>query len=248
MVDALGFDEAVQAIVDLSRGPGGLVFTPNVDHVVRVEDEEDFRRAYECTAISLADGMPVVWASHLFGEPLPAKISGADIFPPLMKAFAAADLSVYLLGGRVGAGEEARRRLLADFPTLRIVGVGPPTREVRENPERLDDVERAIASGKPNLVVAALGSPLQELWSAKVAPRHPGTTFIGLGSVLDLVTGMVTRAPPILHKNGLEWAYRLATEPQRLWRRYLLRDPRFAAILARDLMKRRRKLRPPPPT
>jgi N-acetylglucosaminyldiphosphoundecaprenol N-acetyl-beta-D-mannosaminyltransferase len=132
--DELGFEEAVDEIVALAkRGEGGYVVTPNVDHVVLAEEDPRLVKAYEQAALSLVDGAPLLWLARALGHPLPAKISGSDLTEPLVKRAAEENLSVYFLGAREGVGQQAAKRLMARWPTLRVAGVcSPPLRFERD--------------------------------------------------------------------------------------------------------------------
>jgi N-acetylglucosaminyldiphosphoundecaprenol N-acetyl-beta-D-mannosaminyltransferase len=238
-VDRLTFDGALSAILKLvDDGQGGTVFTPNVDHVVRAEHDLAFRAAYRRASLSVVDGMPLVWASYALGAPLPEKISGSDWLEPLLARCSARGDCVYFLGGRRGAGRAAQLRLQERYPALRVVGVGPRTRDVEADPTILTAVVRELQTIRPNLAVVALGSPLQELWSDEVRSAVAPTVLLGLGSALDVAAGMIQRAPRWMSQAGLEWLYRLAKEPRRLSGRYLTRDPAFAWIVARQLARR----------
>ncbi|MGH7285760.1 MAG: WecB/TagA/CpsF family glycosyltransferase, partial [Polyangiaceae bacterium] len=123
-VDLRGALDAIEHLVD--KGDGGTVFTPNVDHVVLADGDDAFRRAYESADLCLADGMPIVWVSRLFGDPLPEKVSGSDLVEPLMERAAAKGWKTYLLGGGDGVAQKAARALRQRHPRLRIVGAAGP--------------------------------------------------------------------------------------------------------------------------
>src|SRR6267143_6568627 len=119
IVDRVGFTDALETIAGLvDAGEGGAVFTPNVDHVVVAETDSRLRTAYERVSLSLADGMPVVWASRLFGPRLPGKVSGSDLVLPLMKRAAARQWRVYLVGGAEGVAARAAETLRERIPQL----------------------------------------------------------------------------------------------------------------------------------
>jgi N-acetylglucosaminyldiphosphoundecaprenol N-acetyl-beta-D-mannosaminyltransferase len=228
----------VDAIIAMAKGQGGLVFTPNADHVVAVEKELALRAAYEKVTLSVADGMPLVWASHLLGQPLPERVSGADLLAPLMARAAKEGLGVYLIGGRLGAGEQTKAKLEREYPGIRVVGIAPRTRDLVGHPEALEAVAKDLEQKRPGIAIVALGSPIQEVWSAQISERVRPTVFMGLGSALDVYVGMIPRAPKWMREAGFEWAFRLGSEPKRLWRRYLIEDPKFALIVLRDLKTR----------
>ena len=212
------------------------MYTPNVDHVVGADSDDEFCEAYRTASLSLVDGQPLVWASWLLGAPLPEKISGSDLALPLLERAARAGWRVFLLGGAEGvAGELARD--LAPRLGLRLVGAEAPRVSERGVPGE-EEIARRVAATQAQLVLVALGSPKQELWIHRSRPLLGGAVCIGVGASLDFLAGRVRRAPRWISRAGLEWAYRLAQEPRRLFRRYLLKDPAIAGILLRTLLRR----------
>jgi N-acetylglucosaminyldiphosphoundecaprenol N-acetyl-beta-D-mannosaminyltransferase len=239
-VDLVDRARALEAIGELvAEGRGGTVFTPNVDHVVRAARDASFCAAYGRTRLALADGKPIVWAARLSGFPLRERVTGADLFMPLLARSAEKGWRVYLLGGRLGASEKLLEIAKRDLPSLEIVGVGPPTRAISADPKLLDAEVRAIRDARPEIVLVCLGSPLQEVWSDEVARELSPALLFGLGSAMDVAVGMQARAPLWMQDNGLEWLYRLGSEPRRLWKRYLVDDVQFAPILVRTVLANR---------
>jgi N-acetylglucosaminyldiphosphoundecaprenol N-acetyl-beta-D-mannosaminyltransferase len=233
-VDSLTFAEALDEIEALvAAGRGGSVFTPNVDHVVKVDDNLSFREAYAAASLSLADGQPLVWTSRLLGAPLPAKISGSDLLLPLMERAAARRWRVYLLGGGEGVAEKAAR-VLRERLGVNVVGCDAPRISLEPNPAEDEPLMERIRSANPQLLLVALGAPKQELWLHRAGPRIRPTVGIGVGASLDFVAG-ARRAPRWVSRVGLEWFFRLMQEPRRLGRRYLVDDPKFLLILYRTL-------------
>jgi N-acetylglucosaminyldiphosphoundecaprenol N-acetyl-beta-D-mannosaminyltransferase len=239
-IDEVTFAQALDAIAAMvSEGVGGAVFTPNVDHVVLVEHNEAFRRAYEVADLTLADGMPIVWASRLLGSPLPEKISGSDLALPLMERAEREGWRVFLLGGAPGVGSKAAERLVARFPRIAIVGTEAPRIDMSAPAASRVGVTARVRQSKADLVLVALGAPKQELWIAEAAPALRPAVLIGVGASIDFIAGTAKRAPAWMSAQGLEWLYRFAQEPQRLWKRYLLRDPEFLLIVLRELRGKR---------
>ena len=229
-MDSLTEAEAVAAVERLcGAGRGGLVFTPNVDHVVKADADPRLREAYSAADLSLPDGQWVIWASRLLGTPLAGKVSGSDFVLPLARMAAARGLSMYLLGGAPGVADEAARRL-REATSVRICGAEAPRIDLSAPDESI--VER-VARAKPDLVLVALGAPKQEIWSHRNLERLRPAVMLGVGASLDFVAGRVRRAPPWMSRWGMEWMFRLALEPRRLARRYLVDDPRFLRIVAR---------------
>lgn len=235
-VDSVSFEQALDAIDDLvQKKLGGRVFTPNVDHVVQAEHDLRFRAAYSDVSLSLVDGMPLMWASRWLKTPLPEKISGSDLVWPLMRRAAERGYRVYFLGGAPGAAELAKQRLLQELPSLQIVGTDPARIDVDAAPDVQRPILDRIADAKPDLLLVALGAPKQEIWSHEQRANLKDAVAVGVGASLDFIAGTVQRAPRWLSNAGLEWAYRLAQEPRRLAARYLLRDPQFFRIVARQM-------------
>lgn len=234
--DCLTFNEALNAIeLLIEAGEGGFVVTPNVDHVVLAEHDERLRDAYADAALSLADGMPLIWMSRILGSPLPEKISGSDLVVPLIRRAATLKKSVYFLGSAPGVGEEAGRRLRQDIESLNIVGIDSPPFGFDQDETEEQRTMQKVVDAKPDVVLFALGCPKQELlmhkWHKKLAP----SILLGIGASLDFLAGHVKRSPKWMSKMGLEWVYRLSQDPQRLAKRYLGRDLAILPIFLRML-------------
>jgi N-acetylglucosaminyldiphosphoundecaprenol N-acetyl-beta-D-mannosaminyltransferase len=239
-VDSVTFDDALAKIAELvDRGNGGAVFTPNVDHVVKAEKHMEFRRAYSRADLCLADGMPIVWASRLLGSPLPEKVSGSDLVLPLARLAAERRWRLYFLGGAPGVAEEAGETMTRELG-LRVVGTDSPVVHGDGGMDDADEWLERLRAARPDLVLVALGAPKQELWSDRFRNQITPAVAIGVGGSLDFITGRIKRAPAWMSRAGLEWLFRLGQEPRRMWRRYLIEDPRFVAIVARSWRAARR--------
>jgi N-acetylglucosaminyldiphosphoundecaprenol N-acetyl-beta-D-mannosaminyltransferase len=231
-VDALNRSEALDAIIQLVReGRGGMVFTPNVDHIVQAQHDATFREAYGRAALSLVDGVPVMWAARWLGTPLPEKLSGSDMFDPLIERAAAENLRVALVGGGPGVAELAARNLRQRLPSLQIVETLAPRIALRATDEERACVEQ-LTKAKADLIFVCLGAPKQELFSDRNRQQLAPAVLVGFGAAVDFAAGTMPRAPAWMSRSGLEWAYRLGREPRRLAARYLLRDPEFFKIVA----------------
>ena len=225
--DALSEEQVVARITaDLAKSRGGWVVTPNIDICRRVSQDPAVRDLVRGASLVVADGMPLVWAARLRGAPLPERVTGASLIFTLSAAAAAGGWSVYLLGGDPGVPERAAAGLARRYPGLKVAGTDapPPGFGVAEAGQRL-------AEARPDIVFVGLGFPKQERVIAAVAPGLPGAWFIGCGAAIPFTAGALPRAPRWMQQTGLEWAYRLASEPRRLFRRYLVDDLPFAARL-----------------
>ncbi|MCC6337679.1 MAG: WecB/TagA/CpsF family glycosyltransferase [Myxococcales bacterium] len=236
-VDVVSFAQALDAVEALvAAKQGGFVFTPNIDHVVVADAQPAFAQAYQRAALCLADGMPLVWASRLLGRPLPGRVAGSDLIVPLLERAGRRGWRVFFFGAGPGVAQKAAEVVEARFGT-QVVGVASP--QVRlEDAAQVDAIAREVRAAAPDLVLFALGAPKQELLIAALGERLRPAVSLGIGAGLDFLAGTVKRAPPFFRQHGLEWLYRLAREPRRLWRRYLVNDPRFALILWRTLRAR----------
>jgi N-acetylglucosaminyldiphosphoundecaprenol N-acetyl-beta-D-mannosaminyltransferase len=238
--DAVTFAEAIDRIAGLvAARRGGYVVTPNIDHVVLAERDDELARAYARASLSLVDGTARLWVTGLLGHRLPEKVSGADLIRPLLARGAAEGWRVYLLGGAPGVAERASAALVAELPKLCVAGVDAPPRGFERQREGREQVLARLRAARPDLVLVALGCPKQEIlmrdWRDAMAPA----VAIGIGAGLDFIAGQVRRAPAWMSRLGFEWAFRLAQEPRRLAYRYLVRDPAIIAVVWRSLRSRR---------
>lgn len=230
-IDSLTFAEAAEAVEGLVRdGRGGSVFTPNVDHIVNAEQDEALRAAYREVDLALVDGQPVVWASHLLGTPLPAKVSGSDVVPHLLERAGERGFRIYLLGGAGRSAELAAARLAAKG--VNVVGAEGPFIGLTPQPDEPAILAR-VRAARPDLLLVGLGSPKQERFIHRAAAELKPTVCIAVGATIEFLAGTLRRAPVWMSRAGLEWLFRLATDPGRLAKRYLWNDPRFAVIVWR---------------
>ncbi len=239
-VDCLTLEQGLTAIQTLVEARhGGTVVTPNIDHVVLAESNARLREAYAASALSFVDGTPLFWALRILGWPVPEKVSGSDLVLPLAGLAARHGWRVYLLGGGPGVAERAAERLRQRFEGFTVVGCDSPMIDMETAAsQRREIVERAIEA-RPDLVLCALGTPKGELFAYEACAALRPALLMSIGASLDFIAGTVRRAPRIVSTLGLEWLYRLAREPRRLWRRYLVRDAAFVPIFLRALAQRR---------
>jgi N-acetylglucosaminyldiphosphoundecaprenol N-acetyl-beta-D-mannosaminyltransferase len=235
--DRVTLQQALDAVDELVRaGQGGRVFTPNVDHVVQAQNNARFRAAYSSASLSLVDGVPLLWAARLLQTPFPEKLSGSDFILPLMTRAAARGYRVYFLGGAPGSAELAQEKLIQALPTLQIVGTDSARVDVNAPAAEQAPILERIAAATPDLLLVALGAPKQEIWSFEQRAALGAAVTVGIGAGLEFIAGTLRRAPAWMSGAGLEWAFRLVQDPRRLAARYLLRDPKFFQIVARQLL------------
>jgi N-acetylglucosaminyldiphosphoundecaprenol N-acetyl-beta-D-mannosaminyltransferase len=239
--DIVDFGGALDRIVELCRaGQGGMVVTPNVDHVVMAETDPALQKVYDDADLSLTDGKPLVWLAKAMGRPVPAKISGSDLIRPLIARAAKEGLSCFFFGGMEGIAEKAAAILKAEHQDLIVAGCHSPPFGFEKDPAKDRAAIDVVLAAKPNIVFVALGSPKQELWMDRHRHDLGAAVTLGIGASLDFIAGAVKRAPPWMSHMGLEWLYRLVQEPGRMYERYLVRDRAIVGIAWRTWKKHRR--------
>ena len=241
-LDRLTQAQTVARVADaLDAGRGGWIVTPNLDPLRLSASEAALRELITGADLAVADGMPLVWASRVMGDPLPERVPGSALIWDLCAAAAARGRTVLLLGGAGAAGARAATIISARYPGLGGCRHLPLQMGFRpEEPGLVEPVREAVAASGADLVFVGLGFPKQEHLITALRPALPGAWFAGVGISLSFVAGDVRRAPGWVQALGLEWVHRLIQEPRRLARRYLLHGIPFAARLFRHAVRRRR--------
>ncbi len=225
-------DETIRSIIARARnGKSFTVNTLNLDHLVKLRRDTNFRAAYRSATIVTADGAPIVWLARRQGATI-ERTTGADLVVPLLKEAARHRLPVYLFGTSDEVLAKCRTALhkLTDG-TLEICGAVAPPQGFDCTGPAADEAIAAIRTSGARLVLVALGAPKQEIFAARAQAAEIGAGLISIGAALDFIVGAQTRAPQIFRTFGLEWAWRLATNPRRLGVRYAQ-----CAILMADLV------------
>lgn len=240
-IDVLTEDHAIALILDrLDNGKGGVVATPNLDHLRLFEQSEQVRDGYERADLSLADGMPLVWASRLSGTPLPERVAGSDLTISLARAAAGSNRSLFLLGGNPGVAATAGEMLEKSNPGLRIAGAYCPPYEFEKNAEEMARVKQMLTeAGNPDIVYVGVSFPRSLQICHELHAEFPQSWFLGIGISLSFISGEVSRAPGWMSDHGLEWLHRFWQEPRRLGRRYLVHGvPYCLRLLQRSVWAR----------
>ena len=225
-VDAVTGAEVLEVVESgWHRGRGGLIVTPNVDIWLRTRRDHDACEVVGEAALVVADGMPLVWASRLVGDPVPERVAGSELVESLCEVAAREERSVFVIGGGTGdTSERAARALAGRHPGVRVAGSLAPPFAFDEDPATYAGVVDTVAAAAPDLVLVGLGFPRQERLALSLAERLPRAWLIGCGGGVAMAAGDLVRAPQWAQHSGLEWVYRLAQEPQRLAHRYLVDD------------------------
>ncbi len=222
-IDSFTADQLVEHLMAKSRlGMGGYLMTPNVDNLRTVtRSAESLKRALRAD-IRVADGMPLIWASRIQGTPLPGRIAGSDLIFSIAESTAVSGQRLFLLGGNPGTARRAASGLCERFEGLNVVGTYCPPLHFERDPEELERIRREVSRARPHFVYLGLPFDKASALAADLRSVLPGAWFIGLGISFSFVCGDVSRAPVWMQRSGLEWLHRLAQEPGRLVRRYLI--------------------------
>jgi N-acetylglucosaminyldiphosphoundecaprenol N-acetyl-beta-D-mannosaminyltransferase len=214
------------------------VVTPNVQHTMVFQENAAFREAYGQASLVIADGLPLVLSSHLFGTPLPERVAGSDLLPLLFdRTSPARRPSVFLLGAAPGVGEHAAARVAQRWPHVNVVGTySPPFGFERDDAENSHILE-LVRQASPDILVVGLGAPKQELWTYRFKDQIRAKVALCIGGSIDFLAGTKARAPRWMQRSGLEWIHRAATEPKRLGPRYAEHAVLFPMLVLRELRK-----------
>jgi N-acetylglucosaminyldiphosphoundecaprenol N-acetyl-beta-D-mannosaminyltransferase len=239
-LDALTEREVVSAVrAAWAAGRGGSIITVNIDVARTVARQPTLADLMAAGSLTVADGMPLVWAARVGGQPLPERVAGSSLVFTLSAAAAADGRSVFVLGGAEGVPEKAAAALQARSPGLRIAGTDSPPLGFDLTDEGVRRAVAAVEAAAPDLVLVGLGFPRQERLIEHLRRVRPHAWYLGCGGGISMAAGVTPRASPLLQRVGLEWAYRLALEPRRLARRYLRDDLPFAIALLASAAWRR---------
>ncbi len=207
----------------IEQGQTRLIFYANVDCINQAVLDRRYAKILHEADLVCADGMGVVWASRLTGESLPERVNVGDLIDPFCALAEQNGYRLFLLGGRPGVMERAAEQLRKRHPALQIVG----THHGHFDASRDQEVVERIRQARPHVVLVGMGVPKQEKWIWQYRGSLAVSVLWGVGAALDYYAGLFPRAPTWMRGVGLEWCFRLALEPKRLWRRYLLGNAFF---------------------
>lgn len=203
--------------------------------------DPELRRIHNEAGMVTPDGMPLVWFSHWMGLRHVERVCGPDLLPETCARSQARGYRHFFYGGGPGVAALLARRLEERYPGLQITGVyEPPFRPL--TPEEDRQVVERINAARPDIVWVGLSTPKQERWMAEHRDRIEAPVLIGIGAAFDFHAGLRKRAPRWMQRSGLEWAFRLLSEPGRLWRRYLIGHAQFMGLLALQLLAQRNQI------
>jgi exopolysaccharide biosynthesis WecB/TagA/CpsF family protein len=239
-ITAVNLQSAINDTMQLAKsGEPSTVFTLNLDHVVKLRRDERFRAAYRAADVVTADGWPIAWIARMQDARI-KRATGADLFLPLAEAAAENQLPVFLFGTSPGVMARVGDDLsLRTEGSIDIAGTLSPSLSFDPEGTEADLAIEKIRRSGAKICFVALGAPKQEVFSARARRQGLGCCMVCIGAALDFVAGEQVRAPQALRDNGLEWAWRLATNPRRLARRYAESAVMFAYLMATEPFRSR---------
>ena len=230
-IDNLTMAETLNEIDKLIQKKNcSYVVTPNVDHIVRLEKDEELQKVYKNASLILTDGKPLIWISKWYKTPIKEKISGSDLFPRVCQLAANKNYTMYLLGAAEGVADTAARNLMKKYPGLNIVGTYSPPFGFEKNEQEMNKIKTQIQDVHPDILIVGLGCPKQEKFMYYNCKELGVPISFGLGASIDFEAGNIKRAPKWMSNHGLEWLYRFSKEPKRLFKRYFVNDLKIIQV------------------
>lgn len=239
-LDPVGFDEAAaRAVSWCLAGPrrAHTLVTVNAALLVAMRRDADLARACRAGDLVVADGVPVVWASRLAGASVPARVAGVDLMARLLELASERGLSAFFLGGREQVVRALVARCAARYPGLVVAGY----RNGYFGPADEAAIVARIRESGADMLFVGMPSPFKEVWCERYRDALAVPLVMGVGGSFDVLAGFIRRAPRRLQTLGLEWLWRVAMEPRRLWKRYLVTNAVFIARVLGEALRRRRR-------
>lgn len=230
-IDNLTMSETLNEIDKLiQKKICSYVVTPNVDHIVRLEKDEELQKVYKNASLILTDGKPLIWISKWYKTPIKEKISGSDLFPRVCQLAANKNYTMYLLGAAEGVADTAAKNLMKKYPGLNVVGTYSPPFGFEKNEQEMNKIKTQIQEVHPDILIVGLGCPKQEKFMYYHCKELGVPISFGLGASIDFEADNIKRAPKWMSNHGLEWLYRFSKEPKRLFKRYFVDDIKIIQV------------------
>jgi N-acetylglucosaminyldiphosphoundecaprenol N-acetyl-beta-D-mannosaminyltransferase len=237
-IDDISEAEAIRKMEQfIDRKDPVYLVTPNVDHIVKMQEDAEFRKSYEESSLVLCDSAPLLWASRFLKTPISHRVCGSNLLPRFSQIAAKKQYALFFLGGKPQSAEKTAEILKRRFPGLPIAGIYCPPFGFEKDKTENDKTIRLIREARPDVLFVGLGTPKQEIWINQFHKRIEVPVSVGIGASFEFISGRVKRAPAWVQKMGFEWLWRLMLEPGRLWKRYLWDDLRFFFLVLEQKLK-----------
>jgi N-acetylglucosaminyldiphosphoundecaprenol N-acetyl-beta-D-mannosaminyltransferase len=237
-VSSINLDDAVGTIERwIAERSQNYVCVSGVHGLMESRQDARLRDIHNAAGMVTPDGMPLVWMSRLLGSRRIQRVYGPDLMRLMTKVSAERGYRQFYYGGGPGLAEKLKQSLVAAHPGLQVAGtICPPFRPL--TPEEDEAIVDEINAARPDIVWVGLSTPKQEYWMSGHLGRIQAPVMVGVGAAFDFLAGTKVQAPPFMQRNGLEWLFRMTTEPKRLGRRYAYIVPAFAMLATAHLVRR----------
>jgi N-acetylglucosaminyldiphosphoundecaprenol N-acetyl-beta-D-mannosaminyltransferase len=237
-VSPINMDDGIATIERwISERSRNYVCITGVHGVMESRRNQRLRRIHNEAGMVTPDGMPLVWLSRLLGKHRTERVYGPDLMRKMTAVSSQRGYRQFYYGGSEGVADKLKQALVNAHPNLEVAGtLCPPFRELTLDEDRADI--DTINMARPDIIWVGLSTPKQEFWMARHLGRIEAPVMVGVGAAFDFLAGTKRQAPRWMQRNGLEWLFRLCSEPRRLWRRYAYIVPGFAILAVGDLVRR----------
>lgn len=231
-VNNMDMEETIQTIDSfIQQKKRSYIVAINVDVVIKIEQDAYLKRITDQADMVLVDGKPLIWISKLHKRPVKAKISGSDLVPKLCEKAAEKGYTIFIIGGKDGIAEQAKRKLEKQLSGIKIVGTYAPPYGFEKDKNELDKINQMISDVHPDLLIGCFGCPKQEKWIYENYKKYDATVSVCAGATVDFLAGNIRRAPGWMSDHGLEWFYRFTQEPKRMFKRYFVDDKKIVSLM-----------------
>lgn len=231
-VNNMDMEETIQTIDSfIQQKKRSYIVAINVDVVIKIEQDAYLKRITDQADMVLVDGKPLIWISKLHKRPVKAKISGSDLVPKLCEKAAEKGYAIFIIGGKDGIAEQAKRKLEKQLSGIKIVGTYAPPYGFEKDKNELDKINQMISDVHPDLLIGCFGCPKQEKWIYENYKKYDATVSVCAGATVDFLAGNIRRAPGWMSDHGLEWFYRFTQEPKRMFKRYFVDDIKIVSLM-----------------
>jgi len=231
----LNYNEVLERIISLSKNSNhySSIFTPNVDFLIKANEDTEFKNILNKADISIPDGMPLIWASKFLGESLKMKVSGSSLFFKLCEIALGNKIKMFLLGGNIGSAKKACLKINNKYGNI-ISGYYCPYFGFEKDPQEIKKIIKIVKNSNTNILIVGLGAPKQEKFIHYYKNQYQVPLSIALGGTIDFAAGAQPMPSDFIKNIGLAWLWRLMREPKRLWRRYLIDDMAFFKLILKQ--------------
>lgn len=216
----------------------GVLITPNLDHLIKLQKDREFYDIYQKADWIVCDSTVLYYASKLLKKKLPDVIPGSSFFTEFYRYHAADEnCKIFLLGAMEGVAEKAKNNINTAIGRDIVVGAHSPSYGFEKKPDEIEDIIKIVNESGANVVLVGVGAPKQEKFIMKYKDRMPGVDiWMALGATIDFEAGNISRAPVFMQKCAMEWLYRFFKEPKRMFRRYFIDDMKFFWLFFKQLI------------